>query len=305
MIRALKPHTMMLRPAIRASLRPCRPALCLKPGFAAALAQFSSKPEPPQSQIKDVKIVPKLTLDPLKRPPTTVPSEIHENLYTLPNILTFTRLISAPLIGYFVIQHQQVLATSLFVYSCVTDMLDGYIARKFDMKSVVGSVIDPLADKFLMITLTICLAAAGEMPIYLTTLILGRDFGLGISACYYRYISLPPPKTFNRYWDFSIPSAEVNPTTISKYNTAFQMLYIGLVMSKPIIGTFADMAAFDVGMTYYGYFVGTTTLLSGLSYVFSKTAVKILPYPTSGSGPVKSLTGTHLVFEGKLMDKKQ
>lgn len=240
-------------------------------------------------------VLPKLNLDPLKRPATLLPTEIHENLYTLPNILTFTRLLSAPLIGYFVIQHQQVLATGLFVYSCVTDMLDGYIARKFDMKSVVGSVIDPLADKFLMMTLTICLAAAGEMPIYLTTLILGRDVALGISACYYRYISLPPPKTMTRYWDFSIPSAEVNPTTISKYNTAFQMLYIGLVMSKPILATFADMAAFDVGMTYYGYFVGATTFISGLSYVFSKTAVKILPYPQ---------VPKPMVFEGKKMSDK-
>ena len=51
--------------------------------------------------------------------------------------------------------------------------------------------------------------------------------GLGIAAIYYRWISLPPPKTFARYWDFSLPSAEVRPTTISKYNTALQLALIG------------------------------------------------------------------------------
>lgn len=295
MIRTLRPH-IIGHPRSRILQATLRPPL--RAGIQHPVARWnSSKPTQTEVLKSDIKspVLKKLNLDPLKRPATLLPSEIHENLYTLPNILTFTRLLSAPLIGYFVIQHEQVLATGLFVYSCVTDMLDGYIARKFDMKSVVGSVIDPLADKFLMITLTVCLAAAGEMPVYLTTLILGRDFGLGLSAFYYRYISLPPPKTFTRFWDFSIPSAEVNPTTISKYNTAFQMLYIGLVMSKPIIGTFADMAAFDVGMTYYGYFVGATTFLSGMSYVFSKTAVKILPYPQQAKP---------MVFEGKKLNEK-
>ena len=52
--------------------------------------------------------------------------------------------------------------------------------------------------------------------VWLAVIILGRDFSLGIAALYYRYISLPPPKTFSRYWDFSLPSAEVHPTNISK-----------------------------------------------------------------------------------------
>jgi cardiolipin synthase len=82
-----------------------------------------------------------------------------------------------------------------------------------------------MADKFLMITLTGTLAYTGAMPgfpayvlmvVWLAVIILGRDVGLGISALYYRYISLPPPKTFTRFWDFSLPSAEVHPTTISK-----------------------------------------------------------------------------------------
>lgn len=66
-------------------------------------------------------------------------------------------------------------------------------------------------------------------------MILGRDVGLAISAIYYRYISLPPPKTFRRYWDFSLPSAEVTPTTISKYNTALQLALVGLTAAAPVL----------------------------------------------------------------------
>ena len=58
---------------------------------------------------------------------------------------------------------------------------------------------------------------------------------LAISAIYYRWISLPPPKTFRRYWDFSLPSAEVRPTLISKYNTALQLGLVGLTTVAPVI----------------------------------------------------------------------
>jgi cardiolipin synthase len=71
--------------------------------------------------------------------------------------------------------------------------------------------------------------------VWLAVIILGRDVGLGISAIYYRWISLPPPKTFSRYWDFSLPSAEVRPTTISKYNTALQLGLMGLTITAPVV----------------------------------------------------------------------
>jgi cardiolipin synthase (CMP-forming) len=91
------------------------------------------------------------------------------------------------------------------------------------------------------------------MVVWLAVIILGRDFGLGIAAIYYRYISLPPPKTFMRYWDFSLPSAEVHPTQISKVtpllhpvtskfvlmlcqiNTLLQLILIGASTIQPIL----------------------------------------------------------------------
>jgi cardiolipin synthase (CMP-forming) len=71
--------------------------------------------------------------------------------------------------------------------------------------------------------------------VWLAVIILGRDVGLGIAAIYYRWISLPPPKTLSRYWDFSLPSAEVRPTTISKYNTALQLALIGATTAMPLV----------------------------------------------------------------------
>lgn len=74
----------------------------------------------------------------------------------------------------------------------------------------------------------------------MASIILGRDVGLGIAAIYYRWISLPPPKTFARYWDFSLPSAEVHPTTISKYNTFLQLALVGITTAAPLVPV--DMA---------------------------------------------------------------
>ncbi|KAI0816663.1 CDP-alcohol phosphatidyltransferase-domain-containing protein [Xylaria sp. FL0064] len=195
----------------------------------------------------------------------------HENIYTVPNLLTFSRLIAAPVIGYAILHDAHTLALGLFAYAGVSDLLDGWIARRWKLQTVVGSVVDPMADKLLMTVLTVCLAMQGSLPVWLATIILGRDVGLGISAIYYRWISLPPPKTFTRYWDFSLPSAEVRPTTISKYNTFLQLGLMGATMLTPVL-------AVDVGgaMTALQYIVATTTVWSGLSYVFSKDAVRIL-----------------------------
>ena len=67
-------------------------------------------------------------------------------------------------------------------------------------------------------------------------LVIGRDLLLGLVALYYRYISLPAPKTLARYWDFSLPSAEVKPTGISKVNTALQLGLVGWTMTGMAIG---------------------------------------------------------------------
>ncbi|KAK6347693.1 hypothetical protein TWF718_005531 [Orbilia javanica] len=139
-----------------------------------------------------------------------------ENITNIPNILTVTRLVAAPVIGYLILHDHNAWALGLLAYASLTDLVDGYVARRWNLQTVIGTVLDPLADKLLMTILTVCLAVKGALPIWIAGLILGKDAGLGVAAIYYRWISLPPPKTFWRYWDFSLPSAEVKPTTISK-----------------------------------------------------------------------------------------
>jgi len=157
--------------------------------------------------------------------------------------------------------------------SGMTDFIDGWIARKWNLQTVVGSVIDPMADKMLMTVLTVCLCIQDLLPVPLAVVILGRDVLLGFSAIYYRWISLPPPKTMVRYWDFSIPSAEVHPTQISKINTALQLVLLGVCTAHPLLGT-----EFDTVIMGFQYLVAATTVWSGFSYVFSKNAVKILKH---------------------------
>lgn len=89
---------------------------------------------------------------------------LHEDIYTLPNILTFSRLVAAPFIGYFVLHDSHAWAAGLLVYAGVTDLLDGWIARRWNRQTVVGTVIDPMADKVLMTVLTVCLAVKGALP---------------------------------------------------------------------------------------------------------------------------------------------
>ncbi|KMU77150.1 hypothetical protein CISG_06187 [Coccidioides immitis RMSCC 3703] len=72
-----------------------------------------------------------------------------EDIYTIPNILTFTRLVAAPMVGYFILNSNHVMALSLFAYASITDLVDGYIARRFGQQTVVGTIIDPMADRYL------------------------------------------------------------------------------------------------------------------------------------------------------------
>ena len=93
-----------------------------------------------------------------------LPIPAHENVYTVPNILTFSRLVAAPVIGYLLIHGHHKPALSLLAYAGVTDLIDGYIARRYNLQTVVGTIIDPMADKMLMTISVVCLAFNGSLP---------------------------------------------------------------------------------------------------------------------------------------------
>jgi cardiolipin synthase (CMP-forming) len=238
-------------------------------------ARYSSSPTPPPPSSPSPTPKPsKILTQPLESLSSLTP---HENIYTIPNLLTFSRLFAAPVVGYLVLNHQPFWALTLFAYAGITDLLDGYLARRFNSFTVVGSVIDPMADKLLMTICVACLGYTSIMPWWAATIIIGRDVGLAISAIYWRWISLPPPKTMTRYWDFSLPSAEVHPTEISKINTLLQLLLVGNAMVLPVLPE-ALVDAWNLWGVFEGWcgLVSATTVWSGLSYVGNKEAVKIV-----------------------------
>lgn len=222
------------------------------------------------------------------------PEQRHEQIYNIPNFLTLTRLLATPVVGYLIVHNQHLAAFSLFTYAAFSDLLDGWIARKWKLQTVVGSVVDPMADKLLMTTLVTCLAVNGSMAAPLAVIILGRDISLAVSALYYRYASLPAPKTMARYWDFSLPSAEVHPTQLSKFNTFLQLTLLGTLLCTNLLHDPAatssaaggllmsvqDILGGETGVenlvTGLSGIVASTTLYSGLEYTWKKDAVKIL-----------------------------
>ena len=151
-----------------------------------------------------------------------------------------------------------------------------------------------MADKLLMTTLVTCLAVNGSLPMPLFVLILGRDVSLAVSALYYRYASLPAPKTMARYWDFSLPSAEVHPTNISKFNTFLQLSLLGTLLCTNLLHdpsattsaagglllSIQELLGGEQGVknliTGMSAVVASTTMYSGLEYTWSKKAVVIL-----------------------------
>ncbi|QLL31629.1 hypothetical protein HG536_0B04930 [Torulaspora globosa] len=218
---------------------------------------------------------------------------LNTSVFTVPNVLTMTRIACTPFIGHYIWTNNLTPALGLFAYSCLTDFLDGHIARKYKLKSVAGTILDPIADKLLMIVTTISLAVPPGpqlIPLPIAGLILGRDVLLGLSALYFRYASMRQKYrkiSWASYWDFfHYPSAEVKPTLISKYNTLFQMVYLGLGVLVLILknreeeeergNEAVSSKSLAECFEWMGYLVAITTIFSGGSYVFSRDAVKFL-----------------------------
>lgn len=122
--------------------------------------------------------------------------------------------------------------------------------------------------------------------VWLAAIIFGRDASMALAAIYYRYASLPAPKTFARYWDFSLPSAEVHPTAISKYNTFLQLILIGTTTALPLVSgytpggpgmiDFVDAESVRGVVEWMQLLVAATTLWSGGTYIWRRDVVRIL-----------------------------
>ena len=88
-----------------------------------------------------------------------------EKFFTAPNIITLFRLILVPVYAavYFALPHMRWLALLCFLVACLSDVVDGYIARKYNLISKIGTVLDPLADKLMYITVVCGLVISGTI----------------------------------------------------------------------------------------------------------------------------------------------
>ncbi len=101
----------------------------------------------------------------------------------IPNILTTVRLIIIPFFAYSILCEKSLwLSVSLFLLSGVTDIVDGWIARKFDMITDVGSVYDPLVDKLMQITAVVCLAIIKIVPMWVIYFVLLKELTMIIAG---------------------------------------------------------------------------------------------------------------------------
>ncbi|MEO0798223.1 MAG: CDP-alcohol phosphatidyltransferase family protein [Pseudomonadota bacterium] len=94
---------------------------------------------------------------------------------TLPNAITFLRILMVPLVYFALSDGYLAWAFILFVIAGLSDALDGFIAKRWDMQSTLGAYLDPLADKLLIVSVFAALAVNGTLPIWLVVIVVLRD----------------------------------------------------------------------------------------------------------------------------------
>lgn len=95
--------------------------------------------------------------------------------FNLPNTLTVARIIIIPVFITAVLYRKHQYALALFILAAITDLLDGYIARVTDQKTTLGQFLDPLADKFLLVSSFILFSVQDWIPLWLTITVISRD----------------------------------------------------------------------------------------------------------------------------------
>ena len=172
------------------------------------------------------------------------------SLKWIPNALTVSRICMSPLISWQIITQQSDLALLTLVIASVTDVLDGYIARRYNMKTKLGSFLDPIADKVLVTTLVGSLWYTSALEPSLGGLILSRDILLVTGVGIYRAKALKFSRDFFNFRIATPHLEEVKPPMISKINTGLQLGLLGLLVGN---GVLWEMPMFLLGLKYILY----------------------------------------------------
>jgi cardiolipin synthase len=136
---------------------------------------------------------------------------------TIPNLITIARLILVPLVIASIGSGNWQIAFVLFAVAGISDGVDGFIARRFNMRSELGAYLDPLADKALLVSIYVALAVFNVLPGWLAILVVSRDLMI-VSAIMLSWL-------MDR-------RLEIRLLTVSKMNTAAQITFAGLVPDR-------------------------------------------------------------------------
>lgn len=164
----------------------------------------------------------------------------------LPNTITLARLFLVPVLILVLKDENYRLALLVFLVAGISDALDGYIAKKFNFVSQFGAVLDPVADKLLLVSAYIMLSLIGHVPFWLVVVIVSRD--LFIVGGYVVVTSL-------------MGAVTMNPSMLSKLNTLMQIVLVIAILADHAAGQ--DHQTILTGLIYI---VLATTIASGIHY---------------------------------------
>jgi len=170
---------------------------------------------------------------------------------TIPNLLSLLRMGLVPFFVIAMIDGQPRRALAVFVVAGVTDALDGSIARIYHQQSLLGSYLDPIADKLLLTSAYVALSIPGlnhgtAIPVWVTVLVIARDVLLVVMALVLH---------------LALGIKKFPPSVLSKITTAVQ---VGAVVLVLLSSLFAGLEPVALGAIYL---VGALTLASGLDYI--------------------------------------
>ena len=166
----------------------------------------------------------------------------------IPNTLTLIRIILVPVFVILLMQGSFSYALLVFVIAGVTDGLDGFLARILKQQTILGSYLDPLADKALIATAFVALSILDIIPGWLTVIIISRDciILLGVSVLSLMSVSF-----------------EIRPAYVSKATTVLQLFTVFLVLMSRCLPGYINHMMIETFFWITAFF----TVVSGLNYI--------------------------------------
>lgn len=171
------------------------------------------------------------------------------SLSWIPNAISLFRIILVAPILILLLREEFAWAMGLFWLAGFSDGVDGYLAKRFDWGSRLGALLDPVADKLLVVGLFATLTYMQLIPLWLAAVVILRDVVIVAGATAYNFLVKP---------------VQGEPTRVSKLNMALQLLFLMIVMSRAGFG-WPD----EIAVTVLGAAILITVVISGVDYVWS------------------------------------